>query len=126
MTDLKDEKDVKVFAVSSFNNDLIYNDERVAIKRILETSFSKEIRILLKEGQVLKEHKTGFPIVVHVVKGVIDFGVAGEVTLLEEGAIITLGPNVPHDLKAQVDSIVRLTLSKLDKAERVLSVANED
>lgn len=106
----------------SFNEHVDYNDDRIVTKVILESSFSKEIRILLKSGQIMKEHKAPFPIIVHILEGEIDFGVQGEINLLKKGAIITLEGNIPHDLKAREDSIVRLTLSKLDNAARVEQV----
>jgi quercetin dioxygenase-like cupin family protein len=109
--------------MESFNKDLEFSDEKIVTKVILESSFSKEIRILLKSGQVMKEHKAPFPIIVHLLEGEIDFGVQGAVHLLKKGAIITLEGNIPHDLTARKDSIVRLTLSKLDKAERVEKAA---
>lgn len=109
----------------SFSENLEYNDNKVATQVILESSFSKEIRILLKRGQIMKEHKAPFPIIVHVLEGEIDFGINGEINLLKKGAILTLEGNVHHDLTAREDSIVRLTLSKLDKAERVDKVAQD-
>jgi quercetin dioxygenase-like cupin family protein len=109
--------------IKSFNHELVFNDKKIAIKVILESPFSKEIRILFKEGQVMKEHKTPFPIVVHVLEGVIDFGVEGVVHTFKKNDMIALEGNIPHDLTAKEDSIVRLTLSKLDKAERVEKVA---
>ena len=51
---------------------------------ILETSFSKEIRILLKNGQTMKEHKAPFPIGVHILEGTIDFGIKGEIKSLKK------------------------------------------
>lgn len=107
----------------SFHTDVEYNDNRPVSKMILETSFSKEIRILLKKGQVMKEHKAPFPIIVHVLKGAIDFGVEGTSTVLKEGAIIGLEGNVLHDLTALDDSMVRLTVLKADQLERVEGVA---
>lgn len=106
----------------SFTKNLEFNDKKIVTQVLLETSFSKEIRILLKKGQLMKEHKAPFPIIVHIVKGSIDFGVEGTVHVLEQGDIITLAANIPHDLLAKSDSIVRLTLSKLDTAERVEKV----
>lgn len=108
--------------ISSFNEELTYNDNRITTKVILESSFTKEIRILLKKGLVMREHKTPFAIVVHVLEGDINFGVNGAVQHLTKGSIITLEGNVPHDLTANENSIVRLTLSKLDKVERVAEV----
>ena len=108
--------------IQSFQDALEFNDNRIVTKVILESSFSKEIRILLKEGQVMKEHKTAYPIIVHILEGEIDFGVQGKVHTLAKDAIITLAGNIPHDLSARKDSIVRLSLSKVDKAERVEKV----
>ena len=110
--------------VTSFSQGAIFNDEKVSIKVILESSFSKEIRIMFKQGQVMKEHTAPYPIVVHVLDGEIDFGISGDIHNLKKGGVITLQGNVPHDLKAKEDSIVRLSLSKLDTSERVASVAN--
>jgi len=111
--------------IVSFNDDLEYNEDRIVTKVILESSFSKEIRILLKQGQTMKEHKAPFPIIIHLLEGEIDFGTPGNLRLLKKGAVITLEGNIPHDLKAREDSVIRLTLSKLDDAERVEKVATD-
>ncbi len=108
--------------IESFNENLNFNDNKIVTKLLLETSFSKEIRILLKQGQIMKEHKAPFPILVHILSGEINFGVQGFMKPLISGDIITLAADIPHDLTAIEDSIVRLTLSKLDKSERVEKV----
>ena len=109
--------------IESFNEELNFSDEKIITKVVLESSFSKEIRILLKKGQIMKEHKTPYSIVVHIIDGEIGFGVNGFTKHLKKGDIITLAGNVPHNLDAKSNSIVRLTLSKYDKAERVEEVA---
>lgn len=101
---------------------LEYKANKPAIKVLLETSFTKEIRIAMKAGQLMKEHKTPYPIVVEIVEGQVDFGVQGKVFHLEKGNIIALDGNVPHDLKTIQDCIVRLTLTKQDKTSRVEKV----
>ena len=107
---------------ASLSKELIYNEDKVAIKVLMETETSKEIRILFKKGQSMREHKAGFPITVAIHQGTIVFGVNGEKMILKTGDLIYLDANVPHDLLAEEDSIVRLTLSKLDKIERVKQV----
>lgn len=101
---------------------LEFNENKPNITVLFESSFSKEIRILLKENQIMKEHKTPFPIVVEVFDGNIDFGVNGEIHTLNKGDILTLEGNIPHDLKANENSIIRLTLSKQDTINRVKGV----
>ena len=107
---------------ASFNNALQFNRSRVTTSVILETSFSKEIQILLSKGQKMKEHKTPFPILVHVLEGQIDFGVEGETSFLDKGAIIALEGDIPHDLTALQDSVIRLSLSLLDSEKRVENI----
>lgn len=109
--------------IESFNENVVFNNDKVTTSVLLESSFSKEIRILLKQGQSMKEHKTPYSIVVHLLEGAIDFGVNGFTKPLKRGDVVSLDGNVPHDLLAKEDSIVRLTLSKYDKAERVEEVA---
>ncbi len=107
---------------ASLRKELIYNETKVAINVMMETETSKEIRILFKKGQVMKEHKAGFPITVAIHQGSIAFGANGDKMSLKTGDLIYLDANVPHDLLAEEDSIVRLTLSKFDKIERVKKV----
>lgn len=107
---------------AQFFDNLVYNEQSVAVKVMLETPFTKEIRILFKKGQSMKEHQTDFPITVHVLKGEIEFGVSGEKHILKAGDLIALGPSTPHDLFANDESIVRLTLSKSDSVDRVFKV----
>lgn len=104
---------------ASIFQDITYNENRPIITVLLETDFTKEIRIAMHEGTIMKEHKTAFPIVVEILDGKIDFGVNGEIQCLNKGDLIALDGNVPHDLKANENSIIRLTLTKYDDASRV-------
>lgn len=99
-----------------------FNDHKVATKQILETSYSKEIQILMKKGQSMKEHKAPFPIIVHLLEGKVDFGLSGNINHLSAGDILSIEGNIPHDLFAIEDSIVRLSIAKKDQADRVESV----
>lgn len=94
------------------------------IEVLFETDFTKEIRIAFKKYQVMKEHKTPYPIVVEIFEGAIEFGVRGKKHPLQKGALLALDGEVPHNLKATENSIVRLTLTKFDTLERVQKVDN--
>ncbi len=109
---------------ASLTKELEYNDTKPAVKVLMDTDSSREIRIVMKQGQVMKEHKTPYPIVVEIFEGRITFGAKGESYDLIKGDVVSLEGNVPHDLKAEADSTVRLSLSKSDTAERVKSVAD--
>lgn len=108
---------------SSLLNDIIYNENKPSISVLFETETTKEIRVVMKTSHVMKEHKTSFPITVEIFEGEIDFGVNGTKYSLVKGDLVSLEASVPHDLLAKKDSIVRLTLSKLDLVERVVKVS---
>ena len=108
--------------LKSFKNEVEFDVTRVKTKVLIETSFFKEIQILMHVGQVMKEHKTPFPILIHLLEGNIDLGVQGKIISMKVGDIIALEGDIPHDLTAKKDSIIRLTLSKHDKVERLKEV----
>ncbi len=108
---------------SNLKKDLVFGQDKPAIKLMFETNHSKEIRILMKKGQVMKEHKTPFPIAVELYSGAIIFGVEGQKHELVSGDLLALEGGIPHDLEATEDSIIRLSLSKRDKIERVVGVS---
>ena len=110
---------------ASIYQDLEFNENKPAIKAILETDFTKEIRILMRENQEMKEHQTPFPIVVELLEGEIIFGVEGQNYEVKKGDLLTLSGGVPHNLIAKKESIIRLTLSKLDSSRRVEGVAEK-
>jgi quercetin dioxygenase-like cupin family protein len=107
---------------SSLTENIVYNDSKPLISVLFETETTKEIRIIMKKDQVMKEHKTSFPITVEIFEGAIDFGVKGTTYNLVKGDLVSLEASASHDLVAKKDSIVRLTLSKLDTVERVIKV----
>ena len=107
---------------TSFYNDLNFSDESVVITPMLNSDFGKEIRIAFKEGQVMKEHKTKFPITVMTMRGSIEFNIGEETVILNEGDVIALEGNVMHELKALKESVVRLSLHKRDTISRVKGV----
>lgn len=104
---------------ASFYEDLNFSDASVVITAMLDSSFGKEVRIAFKERQVMKEHKTKFPITVMTLRGCIEFTVGEEVYLLKAGDVVALEGQVMHSLKASEESVVRLSLHKGDSVERV-------
>jgi quercetin dioxygenase-like cupin family protein len=108
---------------SSLIENITYTENKPTISVLLETASTKEIRIVFKENQSMKEHKTAFPITVEIFEGAIDFGVNGTIYNLVKGDLVSLEAAVPHNLLAKQNSIVRLTLSKLDTVERVIKVS---
>lgn len=111
--------------IANLYQDATYNENKPVINVLFETDFTKEIRITMQKGTVMKEHKTPYPIVVEILEGNIEFGAKQETKHLTKGDLIALDGNIPHDLKASVNSIIRLTLTKYDNAERVKNIINK-
>ena len=107
---------------ASFLADIAYGDIQPVITPLIVNDFTKEIRIVFRAGQSMKAHKTAFPITVMIVSGRIGFGVGEERLALNAGDVIAVEPNVLHDLYAQEDSVVRLSLHKGDTVARVNGV----
>lgn len=110
---------------SSLIKSIEYNEGKPSVNVLFETENTKEIRIVFRKGQAMKNHQTPFPIIVEIFEGEIDFNVRGDTHWLQKGDLVALEGNVQHNLTAKADSIVRLTLSKQDKAKRVKDVVDE-
>ncbi len=109
---------------AEFFENLEFDDRHVVVTPMLESGFTKEIRIAFKAGQLMKAHKTAYPITVMVLRGEIDFGLPEKSVTLKSGDLIALEPNVIHSLEAKEESVVRLSLSKQDTIKRVNAVLN--
>lgn len=110
--------------IASVLTDIQYGETNPAVSVLINTTSIKEVRIVFKEGQEMKEHKAPYPIVVSVVEGSIDFGVEEEHFILEKGMLIALEANILHSLKALQNSIVRLSLNKADNIDRAKATVN--
>lgn len=97
----------------SYTNNLVFSDEKMGFSLMLDTPYSKEVRLVFKKGQTLDRHLAPFPIVVQVLEGEIDFDVENKgVTVLKKWDCITLSEKIYHALLAKEDSVVRLSILK--------------
>ena len=103
----------------SILENITYQDNKPSVTVLLKTKTSKEVRIVMKKGQSMKEHKAPFPIIIELFDGEVDFGVNGEKQVLKKGDLIALDENIPHDLRCLSDCIVRLSISNFDSIERI-------
>ncbi len=98
--------------VVSYLDDVNFSDDKPVVSTLIKTDIINEMRIAFKKGQVMKEHKAPFPILVNVVSGAIGFDAEGEVYLMKTGDTIMIHANLPHELSAIEESVVRVTLVK--------------
>lgn len=96
--------------------------DKPQIDLMMENENGKEIRICMQKGNVMAEHTAPGAIVIMVLSGVVDIGSAEGDVRLGAGEAVYFSARAPHSLRAQEDSVVRLSLSKIDSVERVESL----
>ena len=90
----------------SFNHDLEFDAAQVKTKVLLETMFSKEIRILHSKELSMKEHKAPYPIIIHLLQGSIMLGIEGVHHQLSAGDMVSIEGGVaqlPSNYEALLD-----------------------
>lgn len=103
---------MKNYLIANFYENIEFSQDKVMIKKILETAISKEIRICLTKDQLMKEHTAPAPIIVMVLEGKIKFSVASNEHELKKGDTINLDAKIPHSLLGIENSIIRLSLAQ--------------
>lgn len=111
---------------ASLYKEVSYTSAKPSVTILLETSVTKELRICLAKGVLMSDHKSPFPIVIHIQEGSIALNIAGITHNMEKGDLIGLEGAVMHNLKANENSIIRLSIHKQDHVERVQNVINNN
>ncbi len=106
-------------------SDKVLNNDKVEVVLILETAMSKELSISMKKALFMKEHKAPLPIIIHMLEGKVNFRVNDQNVTLSKSDVITIDGGVPHSLEALEDTIIRLSIMKLDTVNRVKDVVEE-
>lgn len=86
---------------------------------MLETPTSKEIRICMAKGNIMKEHTAPGAITIMVLRGEVAIGSNDKNITMQNGEMIYFDAKAPHSLEAKKESILRLVLSKNDTVQRV-------
>jgi quercetin dioxygenase-like cupin family protein len=97
-------------------------DSKPQIDMMVETPSSKEIRICMASGNVMREHTAPGAIIIMVLEGSVSIASLEKNTLLKAGDMIFFEAQIPHSLEAHEDSVIRLSLSKNDTFKRVVGV----
>ncbi|MBD3788845.1 MAG: cupin domain-containing protein [Campylobacterales bacterium] len=105
----------------SFTDKLSFGD-KPKITLMLETPSSKEIRICMAKGTIMKEHTAPQAITIMLIKGRLLIVSEGEECILEDGEMVYFDARVPHSLEAIDECIIRLVLSKQDTVQRVQKI----
>ncbi|MDX2331100.1 cupin domain-containing protein [Campylobacter hepaticus] len=107
-------------------NKVQFIPKEVKINVLIDDEYSKEIQILLAKDSIMKEHKAPFAIRIQVLSGKIWFEAKDQRLELNTLDMISLKANVPHSLGGLDDTIIRLSLNKLDKIQRINTVLKKN
>jgi quercetin dioxygenase-like cupin family protein len=100
---------------ASLLDEIFFNEDYPALHILVNTPFTKEIRITMRAGQTLPEKANKYPISISIVQGKLQLVSEGHKMDLGRGEIISLNPDTPHSLTAMEESIIRLTITKSDR-----------
>ncbi len=89
---------------------------------LYENEGSKEIQITMPKDSQMKEHFAPFAISVQVLYGKIWFRFQDKQLILNSLDMVTVEPKIKHSLGAFENSIIRLSLSKLDDGLRLKNI----
>jgi len=79
-------------------------------KAIVKTDKMQLARLFIRAGNELPNHKVSGPIIVHCIKGRIQFTAMATTQEISQGELIYLMSGEPHSVSAIEDSIVLLTI----------------
>lgn len=78
---------------------------------LLEGNGLRVVLIAMRSGTLMKQHQTINPISFQVIEGRIKFNTNTKSVTLTKGQLLTLHPEIPHDLEALEESAFLLTLA---------------
>lgn len=79
-------------------------------KAIIKTKELELARLFMPAGKEFREHEVAGPIIVHCIKGSVEFTAMGSSQELAPGQLLYLEPGKPHSLMARTDAVVLLTI----------------
>ena len=79
-------------------------------KAIVKTNEMELARLVFPAGSEFPDHKVSGPVVVHCIKGEIEFTAMGVSRILKPGQLVYLMPDEPHSIRAISDAVVLLTI----------------
>lgn len=101
-----------------------FSQNKVIIKKLIETPLTKEMQVSIPKNITMKEHAAPHSITIMLIKGDLNFYIGEEKHNLKIGDLVYLEPNTMHSLEAIENSIIRLSLAKADSAEHVKKIVD--
>lgn len=84
--------------------------DRPYVQVLSDLGAARVVLFAFQAGQQLKEHRTSSQLLVQVLRGRITFATADNSVSLQAGMVLQLEENVPHNVTAQTDAVMLLTM----------------
>lgn len=85
--------------------------DQATVSRVLARSTGGSVTLFaFAEGQELSEHTAPFDALVHVLEGQLALVIGGQPVAVGQGQVVLMPANVPHALRAEVDTTMLLTM----------------
>ena len=89
-----------------------YQNGSIVSKQIIKKANGNITLFAFDKDESLTEHTSPYEAVVYMVDGEMEITIGGNPYNVKAGEIIVMPPNIPHGLKAKVNSKMLLTMTK--------------
>ena len=96
--------------VTNIINDTHFSDEEIVIHTLCTTKCTKEVAIALKAHQSMRDYESDYDIIVHIIFGALHVTIDTHHYILGSGDMIQIAKNKKHNVTAQEDTLLRVTL----------------
>ncbi len=93
-------------------NEINFQDGSIVSKQLLKKPNGNITLFAFGKGESLTEHTSQYEALVYLAEGEMEIKIDGKPVSIKSGQQIILSPNVPHALKAIVDSKMLLIMIK--------------
>jgi quercetin dioxygenase-like cupin family protein len=88
-----------------------FQDERPYVQILSDITTARVVLFAFRKGQELKKHHTSSQLLVQVLRGKVLFSTASSSVEMQAGTLVQLETNVEHNVIAQTDAVMLLTMT---------------
>lgn len=103
-----DQQDLRIFDLLKA---VQWNEQGPRTRLLSDHAAARVILLTLRGGQEIKEHLCPSRLMVQVIEGSVVFTAAGQHTTLRAGMLCQLTAGLPHQLRAEKDSVLLLIMT---------------
>ncbi len=91
-----------------------FEESRVKPVAVLKATGANVVVFAFPAGSELREHTAQFPVLLQSIEGTLDVGISGSTFRLTPGDLLHIEPHVAHNVVAENDARLQLTVLMID------------